>query len=127
MNCSVCQAPYTSGTKYCGTCGNDVGKKDTSGIEAKEPSKKSYVTAVCLAGILGTLGIHHFYVGRWLHGLFDLSLLITAIIFFSLSLWVPAILFLLADLIHNTYFVYKLIIGEYRDGSGRLVKIPGSY
>ena len=127
MNCSVCQATYTSGPKYCGSCGNDVGKKDTSGIEAKEPSKKSSVTAVCLAGILGTLGIHHFYVGRWLHGLFDLSLLITAIIFFSLSLWVPAILFLLADLIHNTYFVYKLIIGEYRDGSGRLVKIPGSY
>ncbi len=127
MNCSVCQAPYTSGTKYCGSCGNDVGKKDTGGIESGEPSKKSYVTAVCLAGILGTLGIHHFYVGRWLHGLFDLSLLITAIIFFSLSLWVPAILFLLADLIHNTYFVYKLIIGEYRDGSGRLVKIPGSY
>jgi predicted amidophosphoribosyltransferase len=67
MNCSVCQAPYTSGTKYCGSCGNDVGKKDTSGIEAKEPSKKSYVTAVCLAGILGTLGIHHFYVGMFLH------------------------------------------------------------
>jgi TM2 domain-containing membrane protein YozV len=127
MNCSLCQAPYTSGTKYCGTCGNDVGKKDTGGIESEEPSKKSYVTAVCLAGILGTLGIHHFYVGRWLHGLLDLSLLITAIIFFSLSLWVPAILLLLADLIHNTYFVYKLIIGEYRDGSGRLVKIPGSY
>ena len=115
MNCSVCQAPYTSGTKYCGTCGNDVGKKDTGGIESEEPSKKSYVTAVCLAGILGTLGIHHFYVGRWLHGLFDLSLLITAIIFFSLSFWILAILFLLADLIHNTYFVYKLIIGEYRD------------
>ena len=127
MNCSVCQAPYKSGTIYCGTCGNELGKKDNAGIKGEEPSKKSYVTAVCLAGILGTLGIHHFYVGRWFHGLFDLSLLIQAILFFSLSLWIPAILFLVADLIHNTYFVYKLIIGEYRDGSGKLIKIPGSY
>ena len=119
MDCSVCQTPYKSGAKYCGACGNDLSKDE-------EPSKKSYVIAVCLAGILGTLGIHHLYVGRWLHGLFDLSLLLTAIILFSLSLWIPAILFLLADLIHNTYFVYKLIIGEYRDGSGRLIKIPGS-
>ena len=62
MNCSVCQVPYTSGTKYCGTCGNDVGKKDTGGIESEEPSKKSYVIAVCLAAILGTLGIPHLYV-----------------------------------------------------------------
>ena len=92
-----------------------------------DASKKSYLVAVCLAGILGTLGIHHFYVGRWLHGLFDLSLLITAIIFFSFSLWFLAILFILVDLIHNTYFVYKLILGEYRDGSGKLIKIPGSY
>ena len=127
MKCSVCQAPYKSAPKYCGTCGNEVDKKDATGIRREEPSKKSYVTAVCLAGILGTLGIHHFYVGRWLHGLFDLSLLITAIIFFSLSFWILAILFLLADLIHNTYFVYKLIIGEYRDGSGRLIRIPGSF
>ena len=126
MNCSVCQAPYISGTKYCGTCGKDLGKKDDLDIREEEPSKKSYITAVCLAGILGTIGIHHFYVGRWFHGLFDLSLLVSAIIFFSLSLWIPAILFLLADLIHNTYFVYKLIIGEYRDGSGKLIKIPNS-
>ena len=119
MNCFVCQAPYKSGAKYCGTCGNDLSKNE-------EPSKKSYVTAVCLAGILGTIGIHHFYVGRWFHGLFDLSLLVLAIIFFSLSLWIIGILFLLADLIHNTYFVYKLIIGEYKDGSGKLIKIPNS-
>ena len=41
-------------------------------------SPKSYVWAVCLVGIFGTLGVHHFYLGRWVHGMFDLGLVIIA-------------------------------------------------
>ena len=49
----------------------------------REYSEKSYIVAVCLVGIFGTLGFHHFYVNRWFHGLFDLSLAVLTIAFLS--------------------------------------------
>ena len=85
--------------------------------DKREYSDKSYVTAAVLAGIFGVIGIHHFYVGRWGHGLFDLSMTvlgviaITSAIGFS-ALMVSGILLLLLDLIHTVYFMYKLIVGE---------------
>ena len=30
----------------------------------------------------------------------------------------------LVDVIHTVYFMYKLIVGKYRDGAGRFVGIP---
>jgi TM2 domain-containing membrane protein YozV len=42
-------------------------------------SSKKYSTAVCLSGIFGIIGIHHFYLGRWMHGIVDLSMTIGAI------------------------------------------------
>ena len=42
-----------------------------------EKSTKSYGAAVSLCGVFGTVGIHHFYLGNWLHGLFDLGLFIS--------------------------------------------------
>ncbi|HCL26113.1 MAG TPA: hypothetical protein DHW65_07205 [Dehalococcoidia bacterium] len=84
---------------------------------------KSYFVSVCLAGIFGTLGIHHFYLGRWIHGLFDLLLAILTVVFIFISLPI-ALLFLVTDIIHTVYFTYKLVIGEYKDGSGRTVNIP---
>ena len=90
----------------------------------REYSKKSYVVAVCLVGIFGTLGFHHFYVNRWFHGLFDLSLVILTVACFVYAdrnawLWLCGGLLYLIDFIHTVYFMYKLIIGEYMDGSGR--------
>ena len=86
-------------------------------------SPKSYFVSVCLAGIFGTLGLHHFYLGRWLHGTFDLTMLILAVIF--LFIFFPiAVLLLITDIVHTAYFTYKLIIGEYKDGSGRTVSLP---
>ena len=78
-------------------------------------------------------GLHHFYVGRILHGLFDLSLSIVGflLIFYGArddvtnSIIASGVLFLILDAVHTVYFMYKLIVGEYRDGSGRLVKYPG--
>ncbi|MFL2803503.1 MAG: NINE protein [Dehalococcoidia bacterium] len=88
-------------------------------------SKKSYVISACLAAVFGTLGIHHFYLGRWAHGVFDLSLLILGIYF--LFVFAPlGYLLLLTDFIHTAYFTFKLIIGEYKDGNGDLVAIPSS-
>jgi len=49
--------------------------------DKREYSDKSYVTAAVLAGIFGMIGIHHFYVGRWGHGLFDLSMTVLVVRF----------------------------------------------
>ena len=90
----------------------------------REYSEKSYIVAVCLVGIFGTLGFHHFYVNRWIHGLFDLSLAVLTIAFIIASelyiwfLFSAGILFLI-DFIHTVYFMYKLIVGEYMDGKGK--------
>ena len=84
------------------------------------PSEKSYIVAVCLAAVFGIIGIHHFYVGRWWHGLFDLSLSIGGI---ALLLYgnLFGVVLLVIDIIHTVYFMYKLIVNEYRDGSGNLI------
>ncbi len=101
-------------------------------LENRGYSDKSYVTAAVLTGIFGVLGIHHFYVGRWGHGLFDLlmtivgvSMIVTADSFSVLM--ASGILLLLLDGIHTVYFMYKLIVGEYRDGNGRLIPYPGQH
>jgi TM2 domain-containing membrane protein YozV len=86
-------------------------------------SSKSYVLSVCLVGVFGTLGVHHFYLGRWFHGVFDLSLVVMTVIFFIIY-WPLAVATLVLDVIHTVYFMYKLIVGEYRDGAGRFVGIP---
>lgn len=49
--------------------------------DKREYSDKSYVTAAVLSGIFGVIGIHHFYVGRWGHGLFDLSMTVLVVRF----------------------------------------------
>ena len=38
---------------------------------AIEPSEKSYVVAVCISAIFGVIGIHHFYLGRYIEGVID--------------------------------------------------------
>jgi len=125
MVCPNCGSTSEIGPQFCSSCGSKFGTQEfTKGFS--DSSRKSYVTAVCLAAFFGTVGVHHFYVGRWLHGLFDLSLLVAAGIFFFSSAWILAGLFIFVDVVHNTYFVYKLIIGEYRDGSGKLIRVPGS-
>lgn len=86
-------------------------------------SSKSYVVSVCLVAVFGTVGVHHFYLGRWLHGAFDVSLVIMTMGLFFIY-WPLAIMTLVLDGIHTAYFMYKLIVGEYRDGSGRFVRVP---
>ena len=84
MRCPNCGSSNEIGTRFCRSCGNEFGTQEST-EDFSDSSRKSYVIAVCLAAIFGTVGIHHFYVGRWLHGLFDLSLLIAAGIFFFSS------------------------------------------
>ena len=94
-----------------------------------ETSQKSYTVAVCLAAVFGILGIHHFYLGRLLHGLFDLGLSIAGFTFIFMgepkSLVMTGVILLGIDALHTLYVTFKLLVGEYRDGRGNLVTYPG--
>lgn len=87
-------------------------------------SSKSYGAAVVISGIFGILGIHHFYLERWAMGLLDLAL---SIIGFGLIAYDNPLgfAFLGIDFIHTIYVTYKLLVGEYADGNGRIVAYPG--
>jgi TM2 domain-containing membrane protein YozV len=91
-------------------------------------SDKSFVLSVVLAAVFGILGVHHFYVGRVFHGLFDLCLSLVGFSLLVLGFTEPrgsyvaiGALILLADYIHSVYFIYRLIVGTYADGKGRRV------
>ncbi len=87
-------------------------------------SEKSYAIAVCISGVFGILGIHHFYLERWGMGLFDLSLSIIGFVLLAYgNSW--GVLFLVVDIIHTIYVTYKLLVGEYEDGRGKIVAYPG--
>ena len=101
---------------------NITGELQDTGTHEMD-SSKSYTLSVCLVGVFGTLGFHHFYLGRWLHGVFDLSLVIMTVSFLFIF-WPLAVVTLVLDIIHTVYFMYKLIVGEYRDGAGGFVSIP---
>lgn len=88
-------------------------------------SEKSYAIAVCLAGIFGILGIHHFYLGRWLHGLFDLSLSITGITLIVLHHGLFGWGLLAIDFLHTMAVTIMLLVGSYKDGLGKVVIYPG--
>lgn len=90
-----------------------------------QASSKNYGTAVCLAGIFGILGIHHFYLGRWLHGLFDLSLSVIGITLIVLDQLFLGWALLIADIIHTIAVTIMLLIGSYKDGQGKTVTYPG--
>ena len=91
--------------------------------DAYKLSDKSYAVAVCLSAVFGILGIHHFYLERWAMGLFDLALSIGGfILILNGNSW--GILLLVIDSIHTIYVTYKLLVGEYADGLGRIVSYP---
>ena len=104
----------------------DYVEKDFSEFEREERiySQKSYAIAVTLSAIFGILGIQHFYLERWFLGIFDLSLSITGFILLSeghmLGLGLLAI-----DAIHTLIVTYKLFVGEFKDGHGKIVAYPG--
>ena len=88
-------------------------------------SPKKYVTAVCLSGIFGLLGIHHFYLGRWFHGIADFSMTIGGFILIGTGFDLIGILILGIDVIHTFIVTILLLVGAYRDGEGNVVTYPG--
>ena len=69
------------------------------------------------------VGIHHFYIGNHLHGIFDLSLLIFGVLFLIAGdgLAGLGVLLLVTDVIHTFVIFYKLITENQKDGSGKLI------
>jgi len=90
-------------------------------------SPKSYAVAVCLSGIFGLLGIHHFYLGRWLHGLFDLGMTVGAFLLLITGHLLYGYLLLGVDMIHTFIITIMLLTGTYRDGHGLIVAYPGQF
>ena len=88
-------------------------------------SPKSYVVSVCLSGVFGLLGIHHFYLGRWIHGFIDFLMTIVGVILIAAGLDLPGITILCIDVIHTFLVTILLLVGAYKDGNGDLVTYPG--
>ena len=92
-------------------------------------SRRSYGKAVTLAAIFGTLGVHHFYLGRPGLGLFDLALSVGAVYFLIASDdsvgQLLGVGLLVADGLHSLIETFRLIVGAYRDGDGAVVAYPG--
>ena len=88
-------------------------------------SPKKYVTAVCLSCVFGLLGIHHFYLGRWLHGFADFTMTIGGVILIGIGFDLLGILLLGIDIIHTFIITILLLVGAYKDGKGNIVTYPG--
>lgn len=96
--------------------------------DATQVSPKSYGVAVTLSMIFGVMGIHHFYLGNWLHGLLDFSMLVVGIICIASEnpTAVPiGTLLIIIDAIHTIWVTYRLFVGKCTDGQGRLIAFPG--
>jgi hypothetical protein len=76
-----------------------------------------------LCGVFGTLGIHHFYLDDWPHGLADIALVLLTIGFFVEGYILLGVLTLLLDALHTIFVFYLLIVEKWRDGEGRLVTL----
>ena len=82
-------------------------QKDTQPV-----SPKSYGVAVTLSIIFGVLGIHHFYLGNWLHGLLDFSLFVVGIGFIvseDPTLVPIGTLLIIIDAIHTIWVIPTVI------------------
>ncbi len=90
----------------------------------RQISDKSYVTTVILCGIFGMLGIHHFYINNWIHGLFDLSIFVLGVSFLyssNTAVWSVGLLLLIIDFLHTCFVTYMLIAELQLDGNGKLI------
>lgn len=124
--CSKCGKKIAFLAINCPKCGAPTNNNST---QFEQKSSKSYAIAISLCGIFGMMGLHHFYIGKYLHGLFDLSLFIGWVSIFILSemgsiesnlIFLGISLFII-DIIHTIFIFYKLIVGEQRDGKNLLI------
>ena len=127
-HCTYCGKKIAMAARACPECGAPQAGSTGS---FEEISPKSYGAAVALCGVFGMVGIHHFYLGNILHGLFDFAMfLIWFLIWITGAagndfLMLLAVACFLADFVHTLVVFTKLICGTARDSRGRRVAIPG--
>ena len=92
---------------------------------SKTPSEKNYIVAVCLSAIFGVMGIHHFYLGRYIEGIIDFSLLCLTIYFYATGQIGWAALFFIIDSLHTFIITIMLLTGSFKDGKGHIICYPG--
>jgi len=92
---------------------------------AREPSDKSYLVAVCLSAIFGVVGVHHFYIGRFIEGTIDFSLFVATIYFFVTGQFWLGLGFAVVDGLHTFIITIMLLTGSFKDGEGRVICYPG--
>lgn len=95
------------------------------GTLKEQPSDKSYVVAVCLSAIFGVVGVHHFYLGRYIEGSIDFGLFVATIYFFIMGQIGWALLFGLVDALHTLIITIMLLTGTFKDGKGKTICYPG--
>ena len=91
----------------------------------KQVSEKNYIVAVCLSAIFGVLGIHHFYLGRYIEGSIDLSLAILALYLYIDGQFIWALAVFAIDSLHTFIITIMLLTGSFKDGKGNYVCYPG--
>ena len=91
----------------------------------KQPSEKSYAVAVCISAIFGMMGIHHFYIGRYIEGVVDFSLFVATLYFYFTGQWMWAVLFFVVDGLHTFIITIMLLTGTFKDGKGNIICYPG--
>ncbi len=97
----------------------------SSTVLAPQPSSKSYAIAVSLSAIFGVIGVHHFYLGRYLEGIFDFSLFVATLYCYVTGNILWAIAYFVIDSLHTFIITIMLLTGSFKDGKGRYVCYPG--
>jgi hypothetical protein len=128
--CVACGREMPESQRVCRSCGFDFASLPgyRGPRTANKISDKKFGTAVALCGVFGILGFHHFYLGNYLHGLFDLCLSIVAIGFIGFGSPEQIVFgygLLVIDFTHTMIIMYRLFTGKARDGHGRIVAYPG--
>lgn len=100
-------------------------ERGNGAVVVKEPSEKSYLVAVILSAIFGVMGIHHFYLGRYVEGIIDFTLFALTIYFFLVGNILWAAVFFAIDGLHTFIITIMLLTGSFKDGSGKYVCYPG--
>ena len=95
-------------------------------------SPKSYGVAVSLSAVFGLIGVQHFYLGRYILGLTDVSLTAGFVYFVYFAgddtrFLVIGLVCLVLDFLHTLFTTYSLFTGSFRDGDGGLIAYPGQF